>query len=950
MVVRVHSDGSREEVDGTQLVPGDCFVVPEGGVIPCDALLMTGRVSVDESMLTGESVPVTKTPVETDLIQSTSDLERKTGNILYSGTKVILCAGGESGDSSCIAVAYRTGFRSAKGQLIAALLNPKDAALGFFSDALWIIFMMFIICTALYGWSGTSLHRAGLSTGRNVFYYFTNITIAVPPTLTASLSVATAISIERLAQLAIYVSESSRVNWAGLINAVCFDKTGTLTEERLHIKGLCVPMPVVGLEAKSGFCEINTDDPNSALMPSTCIELLGSCHGLAIINSEPVGDPLEVELFRASGYSMVMTTKAHAGANKTNVISKQKSTNGEAIELSILRQFEFSADKLRAGALVRRQRQEGHRHHKPLVYFVKGSPEAILSLASPSTIPQGIYKELENLSRRGLRVIAMACVEFDESDLAQVMVASQVELESNVSFMGLVFLSNALKEDTSRTIAGLQRADISANMITGDHIYTAIAIAGDCGLINTTADTVTYIIDSDPNISDSRIQISTFGDGEILSMTLDQLMLRAKEVHFEVHKKHSRKSANETQPTCQIAITGRGLDTVKAFYSSQIPNIVLYTRVFARMKPADKQFIVEELMKLDEEPPTIDNDDVLATSSSSASSALSSADLIHSCMHSEKDVEAGPEKTDDRVALRAQSRPSWKQSILTCGGVITDGRGLNRVMFCGDGANDMAALRAATVGVSLCEGETSVAAPITSRLQTPGAVIDTIREGRCSLITAYVLVCFTLEYAMIQLFMACNMYSYGLKIGDYTYLIHDLLFTLVLALIISRTPPSDTLGPSRPPQRFFTRHFLFKLFSQMICFPVFQLIALEALSRCNWYDEYDPSKDKPLSETYATENSTIAFVGLVQVMISSVVSTVGEPYRKAWYTNYPHVICLLVQTVFVIGQLLASHNAFTSDFLEIKPMNRDFCGVLVVIMLANTVVSLGLEKIAQFLH
>jgi magnesium-transporting ATPase (P-type) len=952
IVVRVRSDGSQEEVDGTQLVPGDCFIVPEGGVVPCDGLLITGRVSVDESMLTGESVPVTKTPIEADLIQTTSDLERKTGNILYSGTKVILCTGGSGADAACMAVAYRTGFRSAKGQLIAALLNPKDAALGFFSDALWIIFMMFIICTLLYVWSGTSLHRAGLTLGRNVFYYFTNITIAVPPTLTASLSVATAISIERLAKLGIFVSESSRVNWAGLINAVCFDKTGTLTEERLHMKGLCIPNTVLDPTAdsisSSSSCELNADDPHSAPMPSLCIELLASCHGLALIKSEPVGDPLEVELFRASGYVMASANKVSPGeANKAHTISKQQPINGEAKELAVLRQFEFSADKLRAGSLVRRQDSGSS---KPLVYYVKGSPEAIMSLALPSTLPAGINKDLEGLSRRGLRIIAMAYVEFDESDLDRVMTASQLDLESHVAFLGLVFLSNALKEDTVRTIAGLQRADIAANMITGDHIYTAIAIAGDCGLI-TTVDTPIYIIDSDPNITESKLQISTFEDGEILPLTLDQLMTRARDVHKEVHT-HSglpRRSSTGKPPTCQVAITGRGLDTVKAFYASSIPDIVLYTRVFARMKPADKQYIVEELLKLDEEPPMTDNDEALATSSSSASSVVSSAGLIHSCMHHERDVEAG-DQTDDQVALAPKPASSWVQTLLSCGGVVSDGRGLNRVMFCGDGANDMAALRAATVGVSLCEGETSVAAPITSRLQTPGAVIDTIREGRCSLITAYVLVCFTLEYAMIQLFMACNMYSYGLKIGDYTYLIHDLLFTLVLALIISRTPPSDTLGPSRPPQRFFTRHFLFKLFSQMICFPIFQLIALEALSRCSWYEKYDADQDKPLSETYATENSAIAFVGLVQVMISSVVSTVGEPYRKAWYTNYPHVACLLLQTVFVIGQLFASHNPFTSDFLEIKPMNRNFCGVLVVIMIANTAVSLALEKIGQFLH
>lgn len=245
--------------------------------------------------------------------------------------------------------------------------------------------------------------------------------------------------------------------------------------------------------------------------------------------------------------------------------------------------------------------------------------------------------------------------------------------------------------------------------------------------------------------------------------------------------------------------------------------------------------------------------------------------------------------------------------------------------------------------MSLCEAETSVAAPLTSRLQTPYAVVETIKEGRCSLITAYVLVCFTLEYAMVQLFMASVMFSYGLKVGPNTYLIHDLFFTLVLALAISRTPPQTKLGKEIPPQRFFTKYFIFKLFSQLACFPAFQLIALRSLSSQSWYEKYDPNDDDPLNAWYATENSVVAFVGLVQVMIASVVSTIGAPFRMPWYSNYSHLVCLFLQGIFVVGQLFATHNAFTSEFLDIKPMPTDYCFLLVFIMLCNIVVSVGLE-------
>ena len=88
------------------------------------------------------------------------------------------------------------------------------------------------------------------------------------------------------------------------------------------------------------------------------------------------------------------------------------------------------------------------------------------------------------------------------------------------------------------------------------------------------------------------------------------------------------------------------------------------------------------------------------------------------------------------------------------------------------------------------------------------------------------------------------MYKIGLKIGDATYLIQDLFFTLVLGLAISLTPPSDVLSVERPPPKFLNAVYSFKLFSQMLVFVVFQLLALEALKTQSWYDAYDLDDDE----------------------------------------------------------------------------------------------------------
>lgn len=260
----------------------------------------------------------------------------------------------------------------------------------------------------------------------------------------------------------------------------------------------------------------------------------------------------------------------------------------------------------------------------------------------------------------------------------------------------------------------------------------------------------------------------------------------------------------------------------------------------------------------------------------------------------------------------------------------------------------MAALRAATVGVSLCEAETSVAAPITSRLQTPGSVVDVIQEGRCSLITAYVLVAFNIMYGTVQLFNTVMMYNFGLNLGDNTYLIQDLFYTLVLGLAISVTPPAETLSQELPPQRFFTKYFFFKLFSQLLCFPIFQLIALRALHQQEWYSEFDPGDD-PLTETYAYETSVIASMGLAQLMISSVVATVDEPFRQSWYKNHYHVGALVMQACFLTYQIFGRTSYFMKHVIECRPLPYNFCWILVLIIAANVVVSGFLSKTADYL-
>ncbi|RYH04786.1 hypothetical protein EON65_46515, partial [archaeon] len=503
--LNITSNSALEHIQDSHLVPGDKFVVTVDMTLPCDAILLKGKVVVDESMLTGESVPVSKVPIDLSNMEpsSTGDVVvangsaanlypnnepdwsmSKSGSVLFGGTKVRATYGDQ-----CIAVTYRTSFRSAKGQLVASLLKPKEGFVSFIADAVYVLALMFVLTTLLYAGTAVELADMGLDAGNVFLHYFDAITIAVPPALTACLTVSTTIAIARLKKDNIYVTDTSRVNFAGMISAVCFDKTGTLTENSLQFGGVRMAEQQersVGKVAGDGG-EVNADeglrikdynvetDPKTPL-PLLCQLIMATCHSLSILGAGDIqGDPLEAELLRACRWSL--------STQRNNIIATPPAGGGWT-QCEVLKHFEFTPDKLRAASIVMCKGGGGGE----LYYVLKGSPEMVLSLCHPSSLPPNLSDHLDTLAKKGYRVIAIAHALLgggggvDPATMSQDMIEGIGGVSgvgsggSHLLFTGLLYLSNILKEDTVHTIRSLHACKIHVNMITGDHIYTAIAM------------------------------------------------------------------------------------------------------------------------------------------------------------------------------------------------------------------------------------------------------------------------------------------------------------------------------------------------------------------------------------------------------------------------------------------------------------------------------------------
>jgi cation-transporting ATPase 13A2 len=663
------------------LVPGDCFVVTQGMTIPCDAVLIQGRVVVDESMLTGESVPVTKS--EYVYSEVDNNATKRVSNILYSGTNVKMVAP----DKEAVAIAYRTGFRSAKGELISALIQPQQDIVQFLPDAMLAIAFMVIITTAIFGWSADQLKELNTSDYYIGIAYLTALTIAVPPGLVACLSIGTSLSVARLLLKNIGIADTGKLNAAGYISYACFDKTGTLTDENIVFQGVKVfdkndsTVIAEGFTVNPAFEKLNIAN---RVQRQIVYEVMATCHNLSLLtldathaskdiedsdgNAEHdtwgkiVGDPLEVELFRVSGWAI---GSSH-DRKYTTATPPDSQANGGLV-YTIYKQFEFTPDKLRAATLIQRPGalHAGFESKGEPLLLVKGSPEMIAKLADPLSVPATLNQELTSLTKQGYRVLAVGYKTFDEP-LESLLPKSQEELESNLTFLGLIYFSNKLKKDTyPATIQCLVDANVHVNMITGDHFHTAAAISYECNILNRRFPV--FLVDGVHN-SDHQLKpviLDATTDTVLENTTLTGLI---DDYYTNLHNATSNPTINtETENPAvsvnnniQLVFTGIGFQAVSQCYPELLEPLCRIAKVFARMKPADKKTVVDQLMK------------------------------PHSKAHLLPGYYDEIRSYHILDMYRSYSAKSGALNTKPC-----------HVLFCGDGANDMEALSHATVGVSL---------------------------------------------------------------------------------------------------------------------------------------------------------------------------------------------------------------------------------------------------------
>ncbi|CAF0820069.1 unnamed protein product [Brachionus calyciflorus] len=550
-----------EKINSELLVPGDIIEIESSQIMQCDAVLLCGNVIVNESMLTGESIPITKTGIgyHLDLDEKKKlDLKEHKKNILYSGTHVIQTRYYQNEKTK--AIVLRTGFNTSKGELIRTILYPKPSEFRFNSDLYKYIAALGFI--SLLGMIFTITIK--LLKNNPIIDIIVKsldlVSIVVPPSLQGALTACLLYAQSRLKKQKIFCVNHNTINVCGSIDTFVFDKTGTLTEDDSDLKCV-VPYYNFGDEIEK------IQDLENDLHYLKIIELMAACNSITFINGKIDGDPLDLKLFNFTKWNLI-----EPGVNETNnfdnlaptIVRPLKVTESFS-ELGIIKQFPFLSSLQRMGVVCKSL------NRKNFEFFCKGSPEIIASMCLKETLPNNFSSILAKYTRKGYRVIAMGYKILDDSyNLVKIEKYEREHFENDLIFLGLVIMENKLKPETIDVMKSLNAANIKTIMCTGDNLLTGISVSRDCQILS----------------EKNKVIIIHARKGKSLSYVHSDL-------DFDVPIDDLKIYPNLSD--INFAIDGQSFEVVRNNYPELFQVLIKNGSVYARMGPDQKQQLIEAL-------------------------------------------------------------------------------------------------------------------------------------------------------------------------------------------------------------------------------------------------------------------------------------------------------------------------------------------------------------------
>ncbi|MCU7941432.1 MAG: cation-transporting P-type ATPase [Candidatus Thiodiazotropha sp. (ex Cardiolucina cf. quadrata)] len=461
--------GKKTVVPSSDVVPGDLVLMQSGDKVPADLRLVHSReLQIDESTLTGESVPVQKRTEP--LVQETVLADRH--NMAYSSTLVTHGTGAglvvATGDSTEI------GHINALISSAEILATPLTRKITQFSGVLLWIILVLAGLTILAGW----MHGGSLL---ETFMAAVALAVgAIPEGLPAAMTIMLAIGVSKMARRNAIIRRMPAVETLGSTTVICSDKTGTLTQNQMTVKEVCAGGGCYEFAGTGYAPEGNISLSDSVIdvkAHGVLIECLRAgllCNDSRLIHNENKwgieGDPTEAALVSAA-----------LKAGLTVESSEQEYPRIDTLP------FESEHHYM---ATLHQTATEAHG-----IIYLKGSVESIVSRCQDALDSNGdrtqldtdlIDRQVEEMAIRGLRVLSFA----RKIPGAPTSSVDHADVSEGLTFLGLQAMMDPPRQEAISSVNTCQQAGVRVKMITGDHVVTAASIAHQIGLDGTTKDSM----------------------------------------------------------------------------------------------------------------------------------------------------------------------------------------------------------------------------------------------------------------------------------------------------------------------------------------------------------------------------------------------------------------------------------------------------------------------------
>ena len=501
---KVLRDDTTVLLPAAELVVGDVILLEAGDQVPADArILEAASLQTNESALTGESTNVEKECCE--IPQEVPLGDRK--NMVYSGGFVTYGRG--------VCLVTNVGMETEVGKIAALMQNaserrtPLQRTLDQFGQKLSIAIL--VISAIVFLLELFRVDVLNFDSIMNALMFAIALAVAaIPEALSSIVTIVLSFGTQKMAKEHAIMRKLQAVEGLGSVSVICSDKTGTLTQNKMTVRKIVAH----GHSIAEEDVNLENDDEKWLIIASVlCSD--ATCQG-----ETEIGDPTETALIR---------------------FSQKNGMQAEDLRSQYPRLAEIPFDSDRKLMSTLNQTPQGK------ILFTKGAADVLTERMLITTEEkEKIHKQVEALSKQGLRLLCFAGKPFDGDTIS-------LEDETDLQYMGLIAMMDPPRPESAEAVAACKAAGIKPVMITGDHVVTAAAIAKEIGILEQETEAV------------EGSALDAYTDEQLVDFVKD------KSVYARVTPEHKIRIVRAWQArNCMVAMTGDGVNDAPALKQADV--------------------------------------------------------------------------------------------------------------------------------------------------------------------------------------------------------------------------------------------------------------------------------------------------------------------------------------------------------------------------------------------